>query len=438
MILSALLVRPLRVVLTSVPFALASVLVTGCDTERYPEDLTYPIRADPRVDETPTDPSAQPPGFDRPGEFPGQWLVFLKEKGAKVNDGQATLGGQDRADLEKQLGQLFGTPAHPKVEANEGVINDALGEIIDDYRGVSDAEKDRLRKAAPEHVKQFLARLDERTLAEGSRLYRRHCLHCHGLTGDGRGHTAPWINPHPRDFRRGMFKFTSSSQPQGEARKARREDLLRTIRLGVEGMAMPAFGLLPDDEIQALASYVIHLSLRGQTEAAAIFQRGDEGSVTAAATASLASSLPRWVEAEWTLIRPPENNYPYASDGDANAQQGLQQSITRGFQFFATNCLSCHENYGRKDVYKYDGWGTVVRPANLTVPVYRGGHRLIDLYWRVHAGINAANMPATVPVAMTPEQVWDVVNFVRAMPYPAMLPDEVREKIYAPAAKEGR
>ncbi len=28
------------------------------------------------------------------------------------------------------------------------------------------------------------------------------------------------------------------------------------------------------------------------------------------------------------------------------------------------------------------------------------------------------------------QEVWDLVNFVHYLPYPAMLPDEVRDKIY--------
>ena len=41
-------------------------------------------------------------------------------------------------------------------------------------------------------------------------LYRRHCAHCHGITGDGHGPTAPILNPYPRDYRPGMFKFKST------------------------------------------------------------------------------------------------------------------------------------------------------------------------------------------------------------------------------------
>src|SRR6202040_1877296 len=126
-------------------------------------------------------------------EYPQAWFASLKTKGGKVIDPATKLTPAERQDLEKALKKLFGTPPHPKVDGISQEIRDAL-------------------------------QLDENILADGAMLYRRHCLHCHGLSGDGRGHTAPWINPHPRDFRQGIFKFTSSSQSQGSQRKPRRED----------------------------------------------------------------------------------------------------------------------------------------------------------------------------------------------------------------------
>src|SRR5262249_29876527 len=112
-----------------------------------------------------------------------------------------------------------------------------------------------------------LLQLDEPTLKEGSRLYRLHCLHCHGLTGDGRGPTARWVNPHPRDFRQGIFKFQSVDQvTDGVTRPPRREDLYRTLQQGVEGTAMQSYNMLPDNQLHALISYVMHLSIRGDVE----------------------------------------------------------------------------------------------------------------------------------------------------------------------------
>ena len=64
--------------------------------------------------------------------------------------------------------------------------------------------------------------IDPATLREGSKLYRVHCLHCHGLTGDGRGPTSKWVNPHPRDYRRGLFKFQSVDQTDGRKRAPNR------------------------------------------------------------------------------------------------------------------------------------------------------------------------------------------------------------------------
>jgi hypothetical protein len=63
-----------------------------------------------------------------------------------------------------------------------------------------------------------------------------------------------------------------------------------------------------------------------------------------------------------------------------------------------------------------DDWGHPLRPANLNHGIYKGGRRPIDLYWRIAKGINGAKMPAH-NTAIKPEQIWDLVNFVLALPY---------------------
>ena len=138
--------------------------------------------------------------------------------------------------MDKALESHFGTPANPTVK-------------------LEDTEAIKMLK------------LDDATLAKGSAAYRIHCIHCHGVPGDGRGPTARWINPHPRDFRQGIFKFQSVDQVQGGTqRPPLRSDLMRTLRSGIEGTAMPTFNLLKDAELESLISYVIHLSLRGSAE----------------------------------------------------------------------------------------------------------------------------------------------------------------------------
>jgi mono/diheme cytochrome c family protein len=93
-------------------------------------------------------------------------------------------------------------------------------------------------------------------------LYREHCAHCHGITGDGNGPTASFLNPYPRDYRAGLFKFKST--PIGY--RPLHDDLKKIVIEGIPGTAMPSFRLLSDQEIEALVEYVKYLAIRGETE----------------------------------------------------------------------------------------------------------------------------------------------------------------------------
>ena len=73
---------------------------------------------------------------------------------------------------------------------------------------------------------------------------------------------------------------------------------------------------------------------------------------------------------------------------------------------------------------KPDDWGNPLRPANLNRGVYKGGRRPIDIFWRIAKGINGAQMPAHYPSPLNEAKVWDLVNFVLALPYePDLLKD---------------
>jgi mono/diheme cytochrome c family protein len=375
----------------------ASMTFVGCDTDGYPSDLVYPERNDPLVIGRA---SRDALGFDTPGEYPRMLFVGLPEEDrAKLLGDPSRVKPEMRAQLEKLLNELFGTPAQPRVKGP--------GDAAATVQGLSD-----------------LLRLDEKTLALGSSIYRQQCLHCHGLTGDGRGPTGPWVNPHPRDYRQGVFKFTSSKQDEGQ-RKPRKEDLIRTITEGIEGTSMPSFRLLPDDQIDALASYVIHLSLRGETEfyvlRSALEETLDAG-VPAAVEESLKIFADRWRDAQQSLIQP--------EPPPASSSEEFRASVVRGWDLFRkqgdAGCISCHMDYGRQSAFKYDYWGTIVRPADVTTGVYRGGRRPIDLFWRIHSGINGTGMTAfgkqnpQQSTGMNSAQIWDVVNFLQILPYPGM------------------
>ena len=96
----------------------------------------------------------------------------------------------------------------------------------------------------------------------GRSLYMKHCMHCHGSSGDGNGPTAKYLNPKPRDYRLGLFKFTSTVAGS----KPSRADLKRIIKEGVPGTYMPSFLLLDDRELEDIIEYIRWLSMRGEFE----------------------------------------------------------------------------------------------------------------------------------------------------------------------------
>src|SRR5688572_22910292 len=93
----------------------------------------------------------------------------------------------------------------------------------------------------------------EPTSLPGWPLYDRFCLACHGARGDGRGPAAPWLDPLPRDFTAGWFKWGGTADATAPARSA----VADAIRWGAPGTAMHGFGAsLPDAQIDQLADVV--------------------------------------------------------------------------------------------------------------------------------------------------------------------------------------
>ena len=337
----------------------------------------------------------------------------------------------------------------------------------------------------------------ERALG-GYSLYRQHCLHCHGITGDGAGPTAEFLYPRPRDYRKGVFKFTSTTT----GAKPTRLDLRKTLLNGLAGTSMPAFeALMSPQEIEQVIDYVIFLSLRGETELGLIEEAliADEDApepIPADIVQDVARSvINKWTMAEGQVVGPPVRRVASTRDSiergremflgrtpqklecagchGALAQGNGPSFIDRGIfnkvitggdgmglthwdtdqarllveeaigeryeelafeaeghhhslqgeaaKFKESQHLEPFESYLKKNmaVWKdgsFDDWGQPIRPANLNLGMYKGGRRPIDIYWRIAKGINGAKMPGHFP-AVQPDQIWDLVNFVLALPY---------------------
>lgn len=315
-------------------------------------------------------------------------------------------------------------------------------------------------------------------LQTGRVVYMKNCMHCHGVAGDGAGPTAQFLNPLPRDYRLGLFKFTSTLTPE----KPTRDDLTRVIQHGIPGTYMPSFRWLGDKETTAVVEYVRWLSMRGEFEKRidddmsndysavameASAKKANEAYQSAMKTAKkedrpekpktanqlvkvaleefakyekddlpgviddtatlLAESWKKGEEAD-SLIVP---TVARVTDNEASRERGKRLYLSdKG------KCYTCHGVQGRgdgvatEDFWKkpgsdeyyahrglHDTWGRPLQPRNLTLGQYRGGRRPIDVFRRIYAGIKGTPMPGFGRTALKDEEIWDIVNYVMSLQF---------------------
>lgn len=289
-------------------------------------------------------------------------------------------------------------------------------------------------------------------MKSGRVLYMRHCSHCHGTSGDGHGPTAEYLNPRPRDYRHGVFKFKSTN----DMSKVSRKDLERILRYGIPGTYMPSFLLLDDDELHAIVEYVRFLSMRGEYER----RLGAEVSVNYSnkalqdrlgakeTRAGIVAELKEFLSSDLSETASTLGEELGTDWADGDSEEALivpsvpripdtAESRRKGRDLFLSktlNCADCHGidgagngpqtmAYEKKENSEerftepglHDAWGNLNQPRNLHTGIYRGGRRPIDLFCRIHGGIKGSKMPS---FKNTPhEDIWHVVNYVLSIPF---------------------
>ena len=438
------------------PAALLMALATlsGCGRVEWNDDLEYPDRTSSIV-VLDKPPDQAPPGFPLPGR-PAVVPEWLTARGVTLLN-PASMSEKPWSDnwknaLHDELISHFATPGKPRLGAPDAPVLTALANELG---------------------------LTESKLAEGARLYRRLCVQCHGMSGDGVGASSAWLSPAPRDLRTGDFKFISTAEhklPSGfQPLKARprHEDLVRSLRSGLEGTSMPSFALLGEESLEAIAAYVLHLSIRGELEFIVMngalrqdretlqlvtkspeqeelirykrllsttlewedpeadvddfVAKQSSPSIKAYAEKYIDRVLREYIAANKNPLPVPA--YPYPENQPVPAT-----SITAGHTLFKAQCVNCHADYGRQSDLRFEIWGSVVRPANLTQSQYKGGRRPVDLYYRIARGIPPCAMPKANLGDTDPGRAgWDLVNFLQALPHPDQLPSDVRDQVYGPS-----
>ena len=243
------------------------------------------------------------------------------------------------------------------------------------------------------------------TLAKGQAVYQQRCVQCHGISGDGNGPTAGFMYPRPRDYRRGVFKFTST--PYGA--RPLRSDLERTIRSGIRGTSMPEFNLLPNDEIEAVVDYVLTLTRRGEyeEELSALAENEEALPQDLIDEEAFPRVMQRWSQAESQEVQPLT---PQPKFTDEHVALGKKAFLTIG-------CAKCHGEDGRgqmADNIGKDLWGRTTRAADLTSGMLHGGPKPLDIYRRIYSGINGTPMPGFAPSLQSqPDTIWHLVAYVK-------------------------
>ncbi|MFQ5783389.1 MAG: ethylbenzene dehydrogenase-related protein [Alphaproteobacteria bacterium] len=237
---------------------------------------------------------------------------------------------------------------------------------------------DKPSKPMPEVTQAFLE--------QGRIIYFRRCSFCHGLLGDGEGPAAKFLDPRPRDFTLGTFKFrtTQSGQLPTDA------DLFRTVSRGLSGTAMQPFDSdrikngLSEDERWAVIAYIKTFAPEFEDPELDPVKTGK-------------------------VVELPANQPAFGPDVVAKGKE----------VFLKAKCWECHGKLGRGDGQKSfdrkDDWGFPIRIRNVTLPwKLKGGTEVKDIYMRFSTGINGTPMPSFAR-ALDQEERWYLANFIKSL-----------------------
>ena len=192
---------------------------------------------------------------------------------------------------------------------------------------------------------------------------------------------------------------------------------------------MPAFPWMSDADLEAVIDYVIYLSQRGEVEGYVAMMAEeydeDESIEFYEFLDGLDMVRERWVEAEENVVLAATAEPAYT-----------EESVIAGRKvFLSQGCSKCHGTNGKGQVewlnpefladqaalpegereqINYDAWNEPAPAADLTARMLHGGRRPIDIYRRIHTGINGTPMPSFSSIfAEKPDEIWSLVHYVR-------------------------
>ncbi len=193
-------------------------------------------------------------------------------------------------------------------------------------------------------------------------IYQNNCARCHGDQGDGKGMISLYLDPAPRDLTKVAFM---NSKPE--------ERFLASIKQGVEGTSMPAWGrALSDDQIRGVLGFV--------------FQN---------------------------FVKEPRRELKPRNVPQTNPVAMSAESVRAGEQIFLQRCTGCHGK-------KADGKGPnsldiVPRPRNLRNHDFMNSANDNRLFESILYGVQGTAMPPWVDYGLTQTDVGNLLNYLRSL-----------------------
>ncbi|HET9490050.1 MAG TPA: cbb3-type cytochrome c oxidase subunit II [Methylomirabilota bacterium] len=207
--------------------------------------------------------------------------------------------------------------------------------------------------------------------ARGREIYERRCVGCHGLKGDGNGPVATFLNPRPRNFTLGSFKFRTT--PSGSLPTD--GDLFRTVTQGVRFTAMPTWHEISEKDRMAVLTFIKTFSDRWKEEKP---------------------------EPAMLIGEPPP---------------ATPELLARGKEWYVkAKCFQCHGDTGKGDGPSADeledDLGFKILPADFTKGQFKGGADVRDIFRTMSTGLDGTPMPSFADAIPSEEDRWAISYYV--------------------------
>jgi cytochrome c oxidase cbb3-type subunit 2 len=298
--------------------------------------------------------------------------TLVAEEGSKLpaaNLRRGPAGLKSVADAKDVFRVLnLGISGTPMPSYAKSLTADELGDLAAYTASLWAIDPEEARTISRHGSVMPTARESQRTLGETT--FLANCAGCHGKLGRGDGVAAAGFMVRPANLAAGITKFKTT--PEGKDPTP--EDWKRTLRRGIPGSSMPAWGLHSEAEVDAVVSY---LSALGGS-------RSPKGAPVA-------------------IAMPPRERLE------------SQESAARGRELFGKSCVACHGGEGAGDgVFANiltDYRGEKLKPRNLREEPMKYGERPEDLMRVISEGFEGTPMPG-FGRALTDDERFDLVAFI--------------------------